>query len=66
MYAYSAVEQFIRSKYERKLYIAKDQPTVVTKKTVTKTTSTKSEPVKNKKSSENNIKQQKKDQVCVL
>ena len=57
----SSVEQFIRDKYERKLYISKDVPAV------SPVTESKSEPAKGKvKESKKQSSSQKKDQVSVL
>lgn len=58
-----AIEQFIRSKYERKLYISKESPTTTAAVSAAKTTESKSEPGKarvknNKKQSSNHKKEQ--------
>ena len=54
----SSVEQFIRDKYERKLYISKDVPAV------SPVTESKPEPAKGKSKKQSSS--QKRDQVSVL
>lgn len=57
-HSHSSVEQFIRDKYERKLYISKDVPTI------SPVTESQSEPTKGKvKESKKQSSSQKKDQV---